>query len=116
MAAVTFASKLKDDGSLTVPKDAVEELGILPGDRVRVRLESAYDYGDHTKPAMLSRARQAMTRRTPQQLAEAQARAMQTYQPQRAVPAGQNLADVVSGQWPGDESDEQIEAALRELS
>ncbi len=40
MAAVTFASKLKDDGSLTIPKEAIEELGIHPGDEVQVRIEA----------------------------------------------------------------------------
>lgn len=32
------------------------------------------------------------------------------------VVPGKTLADVVCGQWPGDETDEQIEAALAELS
>src|SRR5205085_696620 len=116
MAAVTFASKLNDDGSLAVPRHAVEELGIRPGDPVRVRVEAASDNGDRTRPTMLSRARQAMTHRTPEQIAEAQARAMDAYEPRRPVPRGKTLADVVSGQWPGDETDDQIEAALRDLS
>ncbi len=116
MAAVTFGSKLKNDGSLTMPKQAVEELGIHPGDEVRVRVEAGNENGERTQPAMLSRARYAMTHRTPEQIAEAQTRAMETYQPLRTVPLGKTLADVVAGQWPGDETDEQIEAALRELS
>ncbi|HZT44176.1 MAG TPA: AbrB/MazE/SpoVT family DNA-binding domain-containing protein [Chthonomonadaceae bacterium] len=39
--AITFSAKLKDDGSLTVPKEAVEQLGLHPGDEVQVHLESA---------------------------------------------------------------------------
>ena len=99
-----------------MPKHAVEEFGIHPGDEVRVRVEAPMENGDCTQSTMLARARYAMTHRTPEQIAEAQARAMETYQPLRPVPPGKTLADVVSGQWPGDETDEQIETALRELS
>ena len=41
MPAVTFASKLATDGSVAVPREAVEELGLHPGDEVRVRVEAA---------------------------------------------------------------------------
>ena len=57
-----------------------------------------------------------MTHRTPEQIAEARARATAAYQPLRPVPSGKTLADIVSGKWPGDETDEQIQAALDELS
>ncbi len=40
MSAVTFVSKLKDDDSLTIPKSVVEELGLHPGDEVRVYVEA----------------------------------------------------------------------------
>ena len=113
MAEVTFASRLKDDGSLAVPKHAVEELGIRPGDHVRVRVEAANENGARTQSTTLSRARQAMTHRTPEQIAEAQARAMETYQPLRTVPPGKTHADIVSGEWPGNETDEEIEAEVR---
>jgi hypothetical protein len=64
----------------------------------------------------LDRAVAAMTNRTPEQIAEAQARAIAMYKPRRELPPGKTLADVVMGQWPGNETDEQIEAALKELS
>jgi bifunctional DNA-binding transcriptional regulator/antitoxin component of YhaV-PrlF toxin-antitoxin module len=38
MTAISFASKLNDDGSLTIPSEAVEELGLHPGDEVQVRV------------------------------------------------------------------------------
>jgi bifunctional DNA-binding transcriptional regulator/antitoxin component of YhaV-PrlF toxin-antitoxin module len=41
MDAVTFASKLRDDGSVAIPKEAVEELGLHPGDELTVRVEPA---------------------------------------------------------------------------
>ena len=40
MAALTFASKLKDDGSLTIPDEAAVTLGLRPGDQVTVRIET----------------------------------------------------------------------------
>ena len=40
MAAMTFASKLNDDGSFTIPREAVETLGLRPGDDITVRIEA----------------------------------------------------------------------------
>jgi bifunctional DNA-binding transcriptional regulator/antitoxin component of YhaV-PrlF toxin-antitoxin module len=40
MAAITFASRLNEDGSLTIPQNAAEKLGLHPGDEVEVRLET----------------------------------------------------------------------------
>ncbi len=51
MAAVTFASKLKSDGSLALPEEAIEELGIHPGDEVQVRVEAADRASHSEKPA-----------------------------------------------------------------
>ncbi len=49
MAAVTFASKLNDDGSLTMPRKAVEELGIHPGEEVQVRVEVTTGAADQAR-------------------------------------------------------------------
>jgi len=40
MAAITFASKLREDGSFTIPPEAVEQLGLHPGDEIQVRIET----------------------------------------------------------------------------
>ena len=40
MAIMTFASKLKDDGTFAVPDEAVEALGLHPGDEITVRIET----------------------------------------------------------------------------
>lgn len=37
MAGMTFASKLKDDASIAIPKEAVDALGLRPGDDVTAR-------------------------------------------------------------------------------
>lgn len=116
MATVTFASELNKDGTLTIPKQAVHNLGIQPGDSVMVRVEPTNGTDRQTPSTLLAQARFKMAHRTKEQIAEAQARAMDLYRPIRTVPPGKTLADIVSGKWPGDETDEQIEIALRELS
>ena len=71
---------------------------------------------DGGEESALDRALAAMRNRTPEQIAEAQARAIAMYPPRRSPPPGKTLADVIVGKWPGDETDEQIQAALDELS
>jgi bifunctional DNA-binding transcriptional regulator/antitoxin component of YhaV-PrlF toxin-antitoxin module len=39
MAALTFASRLKEDSSFTIPQEAVETLGLHPGDEIMIRIE-----------------------------------------------------------------------------
>jgi len=68
------------------------------------------------KQAPLSQAVAATTCRTLEEAAQAQACAMAAYLPRRAVLPGKTPADVFWGQWPGDETEEQIQAALDELS
>ena len=46
MAAIIFASKLNNDDSLTMPKRAIEELGLQPGDEVQVRVEATNGNAD----------------------------------------------------------------------
>lgn len=41
MVAITFELKMGENGTLTIPVEAVEQLGIHPGDEVRVRVEAA---------------------------------------------------------------------------
>jgi bifunctional DNA-binding transcriptional regulator/antitoxin component of YhaV-PrlF toxin-antitoxin module len=50
MATITFASKLKDDGSINIPEQAVEQLGIHPGDEVQVRVETTNGAGHIAEP------------------------------------------------------------------
>ena len=43
MAAMTFASRLQADGSFIIPPEAVETLGLHPGDEIQVRIETPHD-------------------------------------------------------------------------
>ena len=58
---------------------------------------------------------QAM-KRTPEEIAEAHSRMLQASPAPRPLPEGKSLEDVIMGQWPGDETDEQIFEALEKLS
>ena len=54
--------------------------------------------------------------RTPEQKRIDAEKALSRAWPARPLPEGKTLDDVVRGMWPGDETDEQITEALRELS
>ena len=41
MAPFTFESKIKEDGSLVVPKEVAAALGLRNGDTLQVQIESA---------------------------------------------------------------------------
>ena len=47
---------------------------------------------------------------------EAQRRLSALTPPPTPIPEGKTLSDMVEGKWPGDETDEQIRAALERLS
>ena len=40
MAAITFASRLDENGTFTIPKEAVDGLGLHAGDAILVRIEA----------------------------------------------------------------------------
>ena len=70
---------------------------------------------DEADAGALDRTIAKWTSRTPEQLEAARARAL-AVQPAQELPPGKTLEDVFFGQWPGDESDEEIARALKHLS
>lgn len=121
MTSITFVSKLTIDGSLQVPDGAVNELGLHPGDLLQVKIETSPSSEEQLETSqsainMLTEAVEAMIQRTPAQIAQARDRALERYKPRRTPPPGRTLSDMVSGKWPGNETDEQIDIALEELS
>lgn len=54
--------------------------------------------------------------RTPEEIMAARERMEKTSRPPRPLPPGMTLEDVVKGMWPGDETDEEVNAALERLS
>lgn len=72
--------------------------------------------GKPTRSRPLDRALTHLVSRSPEEVAEARERALQKYLPDRPLPRGKTFAEVLSGRWPGDGTNEQIVAALDELS
>ena|SRR5437868_13427944 len=58
MAVMTFASKLNDDGTVTIPQEAVESLGLHPGDEITIRIEttSGSHFGEPDQEELQRRA------------------------------------------------------------
>ena len=67
-------------------------------------------------PDALTVAVNKLINRTEAEMLASRARVMKTVRLGRPLPEGKTLADVVEGQWPGDETDEQIFEALERLS
>lgn len=71
------------------------------------------------EPTALERAiawAESLKSRTDEEIEEARRRIDARSPPPRPLPAGKTLEDVVVGTWPGDETDEQINEALKRLS
>ena len=68
------------------------------------------------KPTYYEEIMAQLTNRTPEQLAEAQRRAIASLPTPRPLPPGKTLADVIYGQLPDDDPDEEIIAILKEIS
>ena len=71
---------------------------------------------EYEDPDALDRAIAKITNRTPEQIIAARERAMAASHPPRPLPPGKTFAEVVAGQWPGNETDEEVQAAFDELS
>ena len=57
-----------------------------------------------------------LVNRTPEEIEQTRQRLYSQSRAPRPLPEGKTLSDVVEGQWPGDETDEQIRDALERLS
>jgi hypothetical protein len=96
--------------------------GIFEGDRVSINvnllniIRATPTEEEAEDPDALNRAMAKMMNRTPEEREAARARLLQHSRAPRAIPEGQNLNDVVYGKWPGDETEEEILAALEKLS
>lgn len=64
----------------------------------------------------LSEGAKRIINRTQEEILADRAEIMKTARMGRPLPEGKTLADVIEGQWPGDETDEQINEALERLS
>ncbi|MCW3051998.1 MAG: hypothetical protein JWN14_1168 [Chthonomonadales bacterium] len=92
-------------------EELIELLTQQPKERFRL-IRLADDHPFRTYEEALA---QAMSR-TEEDIAEARARVLQASPVPREIPEGKTLEDMVVGQWPGDETEEQIFEALERLS
>jgi hypothetical protein len=93
----------------------------MAGELLEEKLKETYtisptDEGCDFVPDALERVIAQMTNRTPEEVEETRARLFQEMEPPRPLPPGKTLADILYGQWPGDETDEEVLAALEKLS
>ncbi len=68
------------------------------------------------EPESLQAAVEWITSRTPEQITSARERLLAAAPAPRDLPDGATVLDAVMGRWPGDESDEEVNAALERLS
>ena len=118
----TFATSIGQNGTLHVPLEALNEFHLQQGDKVIVRLEPVLspqtldrepfreDGSDYYDDVI-----KRMTSRTPEQIREAREYANRTYHPLITPKPGNTIWDEICGQWPGDETDEDIVVALAAL-
>ena len=81
---------------------------------IREDLEFDDEDAEDRNPNTLDEAIERL-RLTPERRAEAIARTLATYQPRNPPPPGTSGMERVFGKWPGDETDEEIRAALEAI-
>lgn len=87
-------------------EEKMREKGLLPD-------SNGTDLED---PEALNRAIAGLINHTPEEIEAARARLLAQSRSPRPLPEGKTLLDVICGQWPGDETDEEVFEALRKLS
>ena len=95
---------------------AEEDMSHSPQERWEVSPPSLIADDDDIDPDALQKAMAKLLNRTPEEIEATRTRLLAASRPPRPLPAGKTFVDVVCGQWPGDETDEEVFEALRELS
>ena len=96
------------------PDEIASFVKTLPPSRYQIQILGLSRQGA-TKSSLAEAIERAVSRTPEQILASREAILISSPKP-REIPAGQTLEDLVAGQWPGQESDEEIEEALKRLS
>jgi hypothetical protein len=68
------------------------------------------------KPDPIAEAMARIANRTPEEVLAAREAIFAASRLPRPLPPGKTLEDVVCGQWPGDETDEEIRVLIRKIS
>jgi hypothetical protein len=96
------------------PEEIASFIKALPPTRYHVEIVGISDSGS-TKNYLAEAVERAVSR-TPEDVLATRDAILKSSPAPRQIPAGLSFEDVVSGQWPGQETDEEIEAALKRLS
>lgn len=100
-------------------EDLAQESGVSVADYAHNILEDNLERlraKDCPKPTYYEEIMARITNRTPEQIAEAQHRAIAILPAPRPLPPGKTLEDVIYGQLPDDDPDKEIIAILKEIS
>lgn len=113
------AEKILDDLAARKGKSAIEiaanllEEKLLESQSFSAPLEEP---DEDTDPQALEKAIAELLNRRPEEIQATRNQILAMSRPPRPLPEGKSLIDVISGQWPGTESDEEVYAALAKLS
>lgn len=97
------------------PSQLAEHLRNMPDEqKYRMILVPEEAMGEGAESLEVALAR--MTHRTTEEIAATRESLLAATPPPRELPEGKNVLDVIMGQWPGNETDEQVFSALEKLS
>ena len=82
----------------------------LAGRRVKITIEPEEGSADYSLDAAIAK----LNNRTDAEIETARNRVLAASKKPLPLPEGKTLADVIMGQWPGNETDAEINEALRE--
>ena len=98
-------------------EEIVQHAEELAGHHLRVFI---LDIDDETKddinPHALEEAIATLVNRTPEEIERTRTELFKIMDRPRPLPEGKGLIEVISGQWPGDETDNEISEALKRVS
>ena len=98
------------------PTQLAERLLSLPDSQKYFMTLTPEEGAEEKEVESLEVAMARMVSRTPKEIASVRERILATTPPPRELPEGKTIFDVVMGKWPGEETDEEIQAALEALS
>ena len=95
-------------------EEVVESIRKLPDVRLHVEIQQIK--AEENQKSFQEQEIERITNRSPEELRANWEHIVSLSRPPRPLPPGKTFDDMVMGQWPGDETDEEIRLALEELS
>lgn len=111
-AAKQVGARVADYAGFLIEQNLSEKISVNGANDVSHQLKHIKD----EDPDALVKAMARLQNRTSEEIEQTRARIFQEMAPPRPLPEGKTLRDVIGGQWPGDETDEEVLEALKRLS